>query len=256
MLAALALPLLAPDQATAAPGITVSKATGLNPAGDTITMRGSGFDPSKGIYVAICVDNGPGQVPTPCLGGMDTSGSGGGSAWISSNPPSYGVGLATPYGPGGSFAVTLSVVARDPVTGTDCRKVVCAAVTRADHTRTSDRSQDTRVRLTFAAPAPAQPKPRPPAAPRTTQAPPVTTKTTTTTTTNKTTATKPTTTAPPASQTTTNVTAAVGETAGTPSASGTGWWLGAAAAALAAAGVLATVVLLRRRARSPNLPAD
>lgn len=72
------------------------------------------------LAVAVCVDNGLRQVPTPCLGGVDTSGSGGGSAWVSSNPPSYGTALATPYGPGGSFTVTLSVVVPDPVSGTDC----------------------------------------------------------------------------------------------------------------------------------------
>jgi len=78
--------------AAAAPGISVSKSSGLNPAGDRITVSGSGFDVTKGIYVAVCVDNGPGQVPTPCLGGADQSGGSGGSAWISSNPPSYGQG--------------------------------------------------------------------------------------------------------------------------------------------------------------------
>jgi hypothetical protein len=74
----------------------VSKSSGLNPADDTITVRGNGFDVRKGVYVAVCVDTGPGRVPTPCLGGMDTTGAGGGSAWISSNPPSYRTGLATP----------------------------------------------------------------------------------------------------------------------------------------------------------------
>ena len=81
VLAATAAAVLALAQpAAAAPGITVSQSNGLDPAGDSITVSGSGFDVTKGIYVAVCVDNGPGQVPTPCLGGVDTSGSGGGSA--------------------------------------------------------------------------------------------------------------------------------------------------------------------------------
>jgi hypothetical protein len=230
--------LVCAQPAMAAPGITVSKSAGLDPAGESITVSGSGFDVTKGIYVAVCVDNGPGQVPTPCLGGVDTSGTGGGSAWISSNPPSYGEGLATPYGPGGSFTVTLSVVASDPVTGTDCRKVQCAVVTRADHTRTADRSQDARVRLTFG-----QPAPPPKATPTTTSkpAPPPTTTTTTTTSTTSTT----TTTAVP---TTTTSAAAVTNTAAE-QPDRTGWWLGAGAAVLlAAAAVLVLRVRRNRRA--------
>ena len=198
--------------AAAAPAITVSKSTGLNPAGDTITVSGSGFDVNKGIYVAVCVDNGPGQVPTPCLGGADTSGGNGGSKWISSNPPSYGQGLTTPYGPGGTFTVTLSVVAVDPVTGTDCTKVQCSAVTRADHTRTSDRSQDARVPLKFGV-----------------QPAPTTTTTTTTTTTSA------------------STTAEVENTAAPTTPSRTGWWLGGGAAVLLAAAVVLVLRARRRR---------
>ncbi|WP_460393470.1 hypothetical protein [Actinophytocola sediminis] len=228
-----------------APAITVSKNTGLNPSGDTITVTGSGFDVHKGIYVAVCVDNGPGQVPTPCLGGVDTGGAGGGSAWISSNPPSYGAGLATPYGQGGSFSVTLSVVAVDPVTGTDCRAVACAAVTRADHTRTADRGQDTRVALSFAAPAP---KPKPAPAPKpTTAAPPPPPVTTTTPAPTTTTTTTTTTSAPPSSSTTAS--ADIAETAARPAEPDrTGWWFGGAGAVLAA--VLVLVFLRVRRARA------
>jgi hypothetical protein len=227
--------------AAAAPAITVSRTTGLNPAGDTITVSGSGYDVTKGIYVAVCVDNGPGQTPTPCLGGADTRGGSGGSKWISSNPPSYGKGLATPYGPGGTFTVALSVVAVDPVTGTDCTRVRCAAVTRADHTRTSDRSQDARVPLTFGLPpapstrATTVPPPPPP--------PPPPTTTTTTTTTPKLT-TKPT----PMATTTTTSAPAVEETAAPVAPDRAGWWLGVGAAVLLAA-VVVLVVRLRRRTR-------
>jgi len=154
--------------------LTVSKTSGLDPAGETITVSGSGYDTNKGIYVAVCVDTGPGNAPSPCGGGADMSGSSGASHWISSNPPAYGEGLAKPYGPGGSFRVTLRVT---PMIGTvDCRTARCAVVSRADHTRTTDRSQDVRLRITFAAKAPAKPAPptsapsrnRPPAASGTT----------------------------------------------------------------------------------------
>lgn len=126
--------------------------------GETVLVRGSGFDVNKGIYIAFCLDTGPGNVPTPCGGGADTSGTSGASQWISSNPPSYGTELAKPYGPDGSFEVRVSVSARIGVEGTDgglhdCAAETCAVLTRADHTRTGDRSADVRVPVTFAADA-------------------------------------------------------------------------------------------------------
>ena len=129
--------------------LTVSQSADLPVTGAVVEVTGSGYDVSKGIYVAVCVDTGAGNVPTPCLGGVDMTGDSGGSQWISSNPPSYGVGLAKPYGTGGTFAVSLSVIAVDKINGTDCRVVKCAIVTRSDHTRTSDRSQDVRIPISF-----------------------------------------------------------------------------------------------------------
>lgn len=131
--------------------LIVSKSTGLAPAGETVTVEGTGFDETKGIYVAFCVDNGPAARPTPCGGGVDSSGSLGASHWVSSNPPSYGDGLAVPYRDGGSFSVTLHLAAR--IGEVDCTERACAVVTRADHTRGADRSQDVRVPVTFSATA-------------------------------------------------------------------------------------------------------
>lgn len=116
--------------------------------GDEVTVTGAGFDPDKGIYVALCRDNGPGKVPTPCGGGADTSGETGGSQWISSNPPPYGRDLTVEYGTGGTFKVTLSVKQKI-ADGVDCAKVKCAIVSRADHTRQSDRTLDVAVPVTF-----------------------------------------------------------------------------------------------------------
>lgn len=129
--------------------IVVSQTEGLV-SGQVLTVTGSGFDELKGVYVAICVDNGPGQTPTPCLGGVDMDGSLGGSAWISSNPPSYAVGLPTPFGPGGTFEVQLPATGEDPVTGVDCREVACAVTVRYDHTRADDRTGDVLVPVSFA----------------------------------------------------------------------------------------------------------
>lgn len=135
--------------------ISVDRATGLNAAGDSVTVSGSGFDLSKGIYVGVCVNNGPGAVATPCLGGVDTSGGSGSSVWISSNPPAYGQGLARPFtesGGKGSFSISLGVTAADSLT--NCQDPAkapngCVVVTRADHTRSADRSADVMIPISF-----------------------------------------------------------------------------------------------------------
>lgn len=132
--------------------LTVSKTSGLDEAGETVTVTGSGYNTEKGIYVAFCVDNGAGRTPTPCVGGVDMSGESGSSVWISSDPPSYGEGLAEPYegsGKDGSFSVQVKVRAKDA--NTDCTKsgVTCAVITRNDHTRGGDQSQTVRVPVTF-----------------------------------------------------------------------------------------------------------
>ncbi|MEU6357863.1 LPXTG cell wall anchor domain-containing protein [Streptomyces sp. NPDC047072] len=133
--------------------LTVSTSSGLDPAGETVTVSGSGYNTEKGIYVAFCVDNGAGKTPTPCIGGVDMSGESGASRWISSNPPSYGEGLAKPYGGSGhkgTFSVKLTVRAKDA--NTDCTKsgVTCAVITRNDHTRGGDQTQTVRIPVTFA----------------------------------------------------------------------------------------------------------
>ncbi|MBD8062452.1 hypothetical protein H9624_08955 [Actinomycetaceae bacterium Sa1BUA1] len=136
--------------------MTVEPSSGLDPDGQQVTVSGSGFDTSKGVYVALCVDNGAGRQPGPCLGGVDMEGAGGASAWISSNPPAYGEGLAQPFtesGGRGSFSVTLGVSAADSFT--DCLDPAvapngCVIGTRADHTRGGDRSADVRIPVTFA----------------------------------------------------------------------------------------------------------
>ncbi|QDY08210.1 hypothetical protein FJK98_14460 [Micromonospora sp. HM134] len=145
--------------------LTAIPTSGVARTGATVTVTGSGYDVTKGIYVAFCVDNGVGVAPSPCGGGVDTTGSTGASHWISSDPPSYGEGLAVPYGPGGSFRVTLTV---NPRIGTvDCTVRRCVVTSRADHTRTADRSQDVRVPVTFAAAATPAPTRTPAAAPAT-----------------------------------------------------------------------------------------
>ena len=128
--------------------LTVSKSQDLDGNGDTVVVEGSGYDITRGIYVALCVKPKPGQAPSPCGGGADRAGTGGASVWISSNPPSYGTKLAIPYGPNGSFRVEFGVgPAINEVI--DCRRVECAIVTKNDHTIYDDRSQDLVIPVTF-----------------------------------------------------------------------------------------------------------
>jgi hypothetical protein len=53
-LAVLALTVLLANPASAAGSITVSKTSGLNPAGETVTVNGSGFTPNANLFVAFC----------------------------------------------------------------------------------------------------------------------------------------------------------------------------------------------------------
>ena len=134
--------------------LTVSQADGLAADGQSITVSGSGYDQSKGIYVALCVVPPRGSLPSPCGGGIDREGDGGASVWISDNPPSYASGLPRAYGPGGTFTVTIRVGPRINAV-TDCRVVRCAVVTKNDHTINDDRSQDLLIPVTFLGQPPA-----------------------------------------------------------------------------------------------------
>jgi len=154
--------------------LTVSQSHGLSQSGQHVRVTGSGYDANKGIYVALCVIPPPNVLPTPCGGGVDIEGQAGASHWISSNPPSYGIGLARPYGPGGTFDTTFTV---SPTinASVDCRFVRCGLLTRNDHTRSADRSQDVIIPVSFTQPAsPGAPLPAPPPAdgPGGTAAPP------------------------------------------------------------------------------------
>lgn len=133
--------------------LTVSQTAGLAESGQSVTVSGSGYNVSKGIYVALCVVTPKGVLPSPCGGGVDMEGDGGASIWISDNPPSYAAGLPRPYGPGGSFRVNFKV---GPVIDkfNDCRAVRCAIVTKSDHTIYDDRSQDLQIPVTFLGTAP------------------------------------------------------------------------------------------------------
>lgn len=112
-----------------------------------VIITGSGFDESVGIYVGFCVLPAKGEVPTPCGGGINKTGAGESSYWISSNPPPYGVGVADPFLPTGAFKV--SIILTKKIANFNCTKVKCAITVRADHLRGSDRSFDLFIPIIF-----------------------------------------------------------------------------------------------------------
>jgi hypothetical protein len=128
------------------PKLSVSQVNNLNPNGTTVTVRGTGYDVNKGVYVIVCTQAAPGPQAT-CIGGVNIDGSSASSVWVSSNPPNYAIGLTTPFSPDGSFTVDLVVVAKSGAL--DCAALKCGVVTRSDHLRYTDRTQDVFVPITF-----------------------------------------------------------------------------------------------------------
>jgi hypothetical protein len=112
-----------------------------------IVVTGKGFDETVGIYLAYCLMPKVGAAPTPCGGGVNKSGIGGASYWISSNAPPYAANLAEPFRAGGRF--TKSVEVSEKIGKIDCRKSKCALTVRSDHLREGDRSRDLFIPVTF-----------------------------------------------------------------------------------------------------------
>jgi hypothetical protein len=112
-----------------------------------ILITGKGFDETVGIYLAYCLMPKAGMAPTPCGGGVNKSGIGGASYWISSNAPPYATNLAEPFRAGGRFVKSVGVSER--IGKIDCRKNKCALTVRSDHLREGDRSRDLFIPVTF-----------------------------------------------------------------------------------------------------------
>ena len=112
-----------------------------------IVITGKGFDETVGIYLAYCLMPKAGAAPTPCGGGVNKSGIGDASFWISSNAPPYAANLAEPFRAGGRF--TKSVGVSEKIGKIDCRKSKCALTVRSDHLREGDRSRDLFIPVTF-----------------------------------------------------------------------------------------------------------
>jgi hypothetical protein len=149
LITSLGTPIHATTQKKGATSLSVTPTKNLPSTEASVRVSGKGFNPSIGIYVALCVTpaKGSATAPGPCGGGVNLAGNNPASAWVSSNPPAYGKSLATPFTKGGKFRVRLTV---SPNIGDiDCRVTSCSIVTRADHTRSFDRTSDLFVPVTF-----------------------------------------------------------------------------------------------------------
>lgn len=149
----LALVLLAVTPAHAAVTVTGTHGGKITIAQSNYTSEkkvkviGKSFDETVGIYLAYCVIPKKGKAPTPCGGGVNKSGTGEASYWISSNPPPYGEGLAIPFAPGGRFSELVAVTRK--IGKFDCRRVKCAITVRSDHLHEGDRSHDIYIPITI-----------------------------------------------------------------------------------------------------------
>jgi hypothetical protein len=139
------------------PGATVD--TSALAPGDRFVVSGTGYDPERGIYVAICAI--PDEVslkPGPCLGGVPAQEEAevaegtiqfAPSNWINDDWAWRLFGArAFDDRETGTFTAYIEVpaTADDHV---DCRQVACALYTRNDHTASGDRVQDVYIPLGF-----------------------------------------------------------------------------------------------------------
>jgi hypothetical protein len=153
ILLSLVLGLIAPANAQAAVtstgtnGATITIAKSTFSKNSQVIVTGKGFDETVGLYLAYCIIPKAGAAPSPCGGGINKSGMGDASYWISSNPPPYGVGLAIPFAPGGRFSEKVAVSRK--IGKFDCRKVKCAIAVRSDHLHEGDRSHDIFIPITI-----------------------------------------------------------------------------------------------------------
>jgi hypothetical protein len=111
-----------------------------------VTVRGKGYNVKTGIYVTFCVVPPKGKKPEHC-GSYNPTGINTQAHWISSNPPFYAQILATKFGKGGTFKVTLPI--GSTIGDYDCTQVKCGILTRADHTNPDHRKADVIIPITF-----------------------------------------------------------------------------------------------------------
>jgi hypothetical protein len=127
--------------------------------GQRLVVQGSGYDPSRGIYVAICVIPGdPAVKPGPCIGGVPDQENEDVAAGTIQYAPSNWINDdwawklfgARSYDDRDAGTFSAYLVVGDPVgENFDCRVDACAIYTRNDHTAASDRVQDVMIPVGF-----------------------------------------------------------------------------------------------------------
>tara|TARA_R110000868_G_scaffold199758_2_gene446638 strand:+ start:179106 stop:179693 length:588 start_codon:yes stop_codon:yes gene_type:complete len=128
--------------------------------GDQLVVTGSGYDPARGIYVAVCrIPDNAGEKPGPCLGGVPAQEQQdvaegtiqfAASNWVNDDWAWRLFGARSFDDPElGDFTAYIEVP--EPVDeGLDCRVEACAIYTRNDHTAAADRVQDLAIPVGFA----------------------------------------------------------------------------------------------------------
>lgn len=129
-------------------------------AGDRVVVTGSGFDGSRGIYVAICViPDDPATKPGPCIGGVpeqeQTEAAEGTVQWAPSNwindDWAWKLFGARSYDSVADGTFTAYLEIGEPVgEQVDCLSNACGIYTRNDHTALNDRVQDIYLPIAFA----------------------------------------------------------------------------------------------------------
>lgn len=128
--------------------------------GDRVVVSGSGYNSSRGIYVAVCAIPADASIkPGPCLGGVPEQETQEGqegtiqyapSNWINDDWAWKLFGARSYDDPtAGTFTAYL-VIPESSDDHVDCRAVACAIYTRNDHTASGDRVQDLFIPIAFA----------------------------------------------------------------------------------------------------------
>ncbi|UOR00865.1 HtaA domain-containing protein [Leucobacter allii] len=127
------------------PQLTVTPATGLDAAGATVTVTGTGYNPDQPIYVTYCEDVPLENVTFSFIGAGCTAG----AKQVTKNPTTS---TQVQFTAEGSFETTLDIAPRSEGQAT-------AVYTIANHTAMNDRSQDAKFAVSFGEPEPvADPK--------------------------------------------------------------------------------------------------
>jgi len=128
--------------------------------GERLVVTGSGYDGSRGIYVAICaIPDDPATKPGPCIGGVpdqsqETVEAGtvqyAASNWINDDW-AWKLFGARSYDDVAAGTFTAYLEVGEPIaSGLDCTTQPCGIYTRNDHTALKDRVQDLYVPVAFA----------------------------------------------------------------------------------------------------------